>query len=60
MMTSETVMRATILTVAVMAGNLLGLRLRDRLLDDKRAEMLEIGSLLVCVTLSLLGVGKGG
>ncbi|MDI1484332.1 TSUP family transporter [Polyangium sp. y55x31] len=59
MMTEETVVRATVLTVAVMGGNMVGLWLRDRVLDERRAERLELGALVVCMGLSMLGVGKG-
>ena len=59
MMTHETIVRATLLTVAVMGGNTIGLWLRDRVLDERRAERLEMGALVACMGLSMLGVGKG-
>jgi len=58
MMTQETVLQAGLLTVALMCGNMLGLRLRDRLLTERRAERLELTALLTCMALSLLGAGK--
>ena len=59
MMTVETAIRAALLTGAVVGGNLLGLWVRDRLLDDRKAHWLELGSLVVCMGLSVIGVGKG-
>lgn len=59
LMTRETLLRGGVLTAAVMVGNLLGLRLRERFLNEKRAERLELGTLLVCAVLSLVGIGMG-
>jgi hypothetical protein len=59
MMTGETAMRAAVLTVAVMGGNQIGLWVRDRILNDERAHRLELGALVVCVGLSVIGVGRG-
>jgi hypothetical protein len=59
MMTGETALRAAVLTGAVMGGNQLGLWVRDRLLDEKKAHRLELGALIACVGLSVVGVGKG-
>jgi uncharacterized protein len=59
MMTGETVLRAGLLTAALMGGNVLGLWLRDRVLNEQRAERLELGALLTCMGLSLVGIGQG-
>lgn len=58
MFTRDTLIRSAILTVSLMVGNLLGKGLRKRLLDEKRASVLELGTLVVCVTLAVVGVGK--
>lgn len=59
LMTEETLVRGAVLTVSVIVGNVIGLSLRDRVLNDARAQRLELGALLVCVGLSVFGVGKG-
>ncbi|WP_170319804.1 TSUP family transporter [Polyangium spumosum] len=59
MMSRETMVRAVLLTVALMGGNVIGLWLRDRVLDERRAERLEFGALVACMGLSMLGIGKG-
>jgi uncharacterized membrane protein YfcA len=59
LMTPETLLRSGLLTVSVIVGNVLGLGLRDRLLNDARAQRLELGALVVCVGLSVFGVGAG-
>jgi uncharacterized membrane protein YfcA len=59
LMTSETLLRGGVLTVSLIGGNFVGLALRDRYLNEVRARRLEFGALLVCVGLSVFGVGKG-
>lgn len=58
LVTAETLGRTAVLTVALLLGNLAGGRLRHRLLDDRRARRLEMGTLLACVALALIGVGR--
>lgn len=58
LVTGETLARTAVLTGALLAGNLAGGRLRRSLLDDRRARRLEMGTLLVCVALGLIGVGR--
>ncbi len=60
LVTRETLLRGAVLTVSLVVGNVVGLKMRERWLNDARAQKLEIASLLVCVVLSLAGVGKGG
>lgn len=60
LVTPETLLRAGTLTLSLMVGNVVGLRYRDRILkDDTQSQKVEIGALVVCVVLSLVGVGKG-
>lgn len=59
LVTRETLTYAAVLTGSLMLGNVAGLAIRDRVLDDTRAQRLEFGALFVCVGLSLFGVGKG-
>lgn len=58
LVTKETLAGTAILTGALLVGNLVGKRLRLRLLDDRRAQRLELGTLLACVALALAGVGR--
>lgn len=58
LVTSETLVRGLVLTVSLMAGNWMGLRYRDRILSGTRAERVELAAVLVCVVLSLAGVGQ--
>lgn len=58
LVTGETLWRTAILTGALLLGNYAGKRIRARLLDDKRAQRIEIGTLIVCVGLALLGLGR--
>lgn len=58
LVTRETLLRGAVLTVSLMVGNVVGLRVRERILNDVRAQRLELGALFVCVGLSLVGVGK--
>lgn len=60
LVTRETLLRAATLTLSLMLGNVVGLRYRDRILrTDDDSQKVEIGALIVCVVLSLVGVGKG-
>jgi uncharacterized membrane protein YfcA len=59
LVTRETLFHAGVLTVSLVGGNVIGLWLRDRYVNDVRAQRLEFATLLVCVCLSLFGVGKG-
>jgi len=59
LVTQETLLRGAVLTVSLMVGNVVGLRLRDRVLNDARAQRLELAALVVCVGLSVFGVGRG-
>lgn len=59
LMTQQTLTYAVVLTGSLMVGNVVGLGMRDRVLNDARAQRLEFAALLVCVGLSLFGVGKG-
>jgi uncharacterized membrane protein YfcA len=58
LVSGETLVRTGILTVALLFGNLVGKRLRARILDDRRAQRLEMATLVVCVGLSIAGVGR--
>jgi uncharacterized membrane protein YfcA len=58
LVTAETLVRTAVLTAALLIGNLAGKHLRKRLLDDRRAQRLELGTLIVCVALGVLGVGR--
>ena len=58
LVTEETLIRTGILTAALLLGNLVGKRLRTRLLDERRAQRLEMATLVVCVGLSLAGIGR--
>lgn len=58
LVTAETLLRTAVLTFALLIGNLAGKRLRARLLDEKRAQRLELGTLVVCVALGLMGLGR--
>ncbi|MEZ4298496.1 MAG: hypothetical protein R3B70_26325 [Polyangiaceae bacterium] len=58
LVTRETLVGTLALTGALMTGNLMGKRLRAWLLNEKRARVLELGTLVVCVVLGVLGVGK--
>lgn len=58
LVTEETLLRTGILTAALLAGNLVGKRLRGRLLDERRGQRLEMATLVVCVGLSLAGLGR--
>jgi uncharacterized membrane protein YfcA len=58
LLTEETLIRTGILTAALLIGNLVGKRLRARLLDERRAQWLEMATLVVCVGLSLAGIGR--
>lgn len=58
LVTGETLLRTGILTAALLIGNLVGKRLRTRLLDERRAQRLEMATLVVCVGLSLAGLGR--
>jgi uncharacterized protein len=58
LVTGETLVRTAVLTGALLLGNLAGKHLRLRLLDDKRAQRLEMGTLIVAVGLGLVGVGR--
>lgn len=57
LVTRETLLRTAILTAALLIGNLVGKRLRARLLDERRAQRLEMATLVVCVGLSIAGIG---
>jgi hypothetical protein len=52
----QTVLRAAALAAAIMAGNLLGMRLRDRI-PERAGRGIEIGTLLIAVGLAIAGVG---
>jgi uncharacterized protein len=58
LVTGETLIRTGILTVALLIGNLIGKRLRARMLDERRARQLEMATLVVCVGLSVAGIGR--
>ena len=58
LVTSDTLVRASILAGALLVGNVAGKYLRGRLLDEKRAQRLEIATLIVCVGLSVAGAGR--
>lgn len=58
LVTGETMLRTLVLTVTLMIGNLAGKRLRTLLLDEKRAQRLEMATLIVCVVLGAIGVGR--
>jgi uncharacterized membrane protein YfcA len=55
--TAELLALAAVATVAIVAGNLLGKRLRDSL-KSLPETAIEHGVLVVCVTLALVGVGR--
>ena len=59
LVTQETLLCGAVLTVSLMSGNVLGLRLRDRVLNDVRAQRLELATMTLCVGLSVFGVGRG-
>jgi uncharacterized membrane protein YfcA len=58
LVTEETLVRAAILTAALLIGNLAGKRLRKLLRGEKTAQRLEVGTLIACVALGVVGVGR--
>jgi hypothetical protein len=55
LVTDTTLLHSAVLTATLMAGNLLGRRLRQSI-PETTAARIELGSLLVCVTLALAGI----
>lgn len=55
LVTAETLLGSALIAVSILAGNLVGRRLRG-LLDDRRSHWLTYGVLLVCVGLSVAGL----
>jgi uncharacterized membrane protein YfcA len=55
--TGERVLTAALVALAIFAGNALGERIRARALSENTTTRLEYGMLVVCVALSVLGIG---
>jgi hypothetical protein len=57
MITRETALFAAVLTAAILVGNMAGKKIRGSV-SEAMSNRIEIGALVGCVTLSMVGAGR--